>query len=183
MNQKNDSWADAYAAQFGRVLSTSEVNAWTNEIREAFTKTRPWPGEAARAIRALAASWPTDDGKGNRNAFPPTCRDLISQMKAERRKAFTSAGSHTVLSQTRSMLPNRTEYQRTASHSENTEDWQRELREAGRHERWSIICRPANNDQCAEREAYCNSQGLEYDTFVPSSALYDNALGCGNNVG
>ena len=167
-NPKADSWADAYTALFGRPLSVSEAAAWSNEIVTAFEgRTRPWPGEAAKALRTLAASWPTDSG------YPPTARDLISAMKAGRRKAVEEVGGHKILFAESRMLPNGARDVVAGTRCETVGDWQRELRECGPEERWAVICRPASNDQCRERESFCARQGLEFVRFVPR----DNYVG------
>lgn len=179
-HNKPDNWAEVYYAQFGRQLSAAEISAWTSEVREAFEgKTKPWPGEAAKALRALGASWPTDDGKGGRNPYPPTCRDLISAMKAARRKAVDSVGAHTVVEQHTRILPNGSQCRYTTTVLDRTGDWQAELRNASAADRWAIICRPASNDQCRERELYCEHNRIPFDRFVPAGGYALAGIGAG----
>ena len=161
---KDDVWHQTFAALFGRQLTAGEVHAWQGEILTAFSgKVNPWVGEASEALRSMSTRWPKPD-LGNHVPMP-TARDLISEMKANRRKHMDASAGHRILLSGK--MPG-TPYQQTTYVVEPAHQWQAELRGANPDMRWEIICRPISNEQCLDREQFCADNGLEFIRFVPS---------------
>lgn len=168
MSKTSDPWHTTFAAMFGKNLTAQEIHTWQNEILAAFEgKTRPWVGEAADAIRSLADKWPrAAEGQYVPN---PTARDIVTEMRKRRREHVDGSTAHLcTLVKSRTDAQGRTQLvaRRVA---ESSMDWQARLKRTTPPDRWSIICEPDSDEQCAEREKYCDENGLAFVRFVPDT--------------
>lgn len=165
----NDTWHQTFAAMFSKHLTAAEIQTYQNEILAAFEgKTRPWIGEAADAIRSLADKWPK--ASAGQYVPAPSARDIIGEMKLRRREHATQSTAHFCTTINRVKLQNGGESWETRRYAEPSQDWQSRLKRTTAEERWTIICEPDKDEQCREREQFCDANRLPFQRFTPPAS-------------